>query len=58
MVFVIGRTVTRKENMVIRDLKLHVVRRRWPREIDDEVGIFGQRMRLSTNEAQAVNLGP
>lgn len=58
MVVVIGRTVTRKENMVIRDLKLDVVRRRWPREIDDEVGIFGQRMRLSTNEAQAVNLGP
>jgi hypothetical protein len=57
-VFVIGRTVTRKENVVIRDLKLHVVRRRWPREIDDEVGIFGQRMRLSTNEAQEMNLCP
>ena len=44
--------------MVIRDLKLYVVRRRWSREIDDEVGIFGQRMGLSINEAQAVNLCP
>src|SRR6266850_3331872 len=56
--FVIGRSVTGKENVVTRDLKPHVMGRRWPREIDDEAGFFRQRMRFSTNEAQAVNLYP
>jgi hypothetical protein len=36
---------------------MQVVRRRWPREIEDEIGVLRQWMGISTDEAQAVNLG-
>ena len=38
--FVIGQTVAREENMVTRDLYLHVVRRTWSREIHNEVRVL------------------
>jgi hypothetical protein len=56
LTFVIGRSVTGKEDVVTRDLEPHVVGGRWTRELDDDVGFFRQRMRFSTDEAQAVNL--
>jgi hypothetical protein len=38
--FVVGQTVAREENMVTRNLHLHVVRRGWTREIHDEVRVL------------------
>jgi hypothetical protein len=40
--FVIGQTVAREENMVARNLHLHVVRRKWSREIHDEVRVLSR----------------
>jgi hypothetical protein len=44
--------------VVTRNLHLHMVRRRWTREIHDEVRIFRTGMRFSIYEVQAVNLYP
>jgi hypothetical protein len=44
--------------MVTRDLDLHVMGGRGPREIDDEVGAFCLRMRFSSDEAQAMDVYP
>jgi hypothetical protein len=38
--FVMGQTIAREDYMVTRDLHLHVVRRRWSREIHDEVWVL------------------
>jgi len=38
--FVMGQTIAREENMVTRNLHLHVVRRTWSREIHDEVTVL------------------
>lgn len=38
--FVMGQTIARQEDMVTRNLHLHVVGRRWSREIYDEVRVL------------------
>lgn len=38
--FVMGQTIAREDNMVARNLHLHVVRRGWSREIYDEVRVL------------------
>ena len=40
LMFVMGQTIAREENMVTRNLHLHVVRRTLSREIHDEVGVL------------------
>jgi hypothetical protein len=58
LTFVVGQAIAREENVVASNLHLHVVRRRWSRGIHDEVRVFRRGMRLSIDEAQAVNLYP
>jgi hypothetical protein len=55
---VVGQAIAGEEDVVTRDLHLHVVRRRWSQEIHDEVRICRRGMRLSVDEAQAVKLYP
>ena len=56
--FVMGQTIAREDNMVTRNLHLHVVRRGWSREIHDEVRVLRRGVWQSIDEAQAVNLYP
>jgi len=42
--FVMGQTIAREENMVTRNLHLHVVGRTWSREIHDEVRVLRRRV--------------
>jgi hypothetical protein len=56
--FVMRQTIAREENMVTRNLHLHVVRRTLSWEIHDEVRVLRSGVWRSIDEAQAVNLHP